>query len=103
MPARHKEPFGWTRLVLVDLLVLLLILLTGLLGLLPVTVVTGLVGLGKLVLVLSAGILHVLTVARGDAVTVSVGRGEDRRGLISVAALVTVTTLVVVLRRGRRS
>lgn len=87
-----------TWLVLVNLLVLLLILLPGLLSLLPVTLVTRLMGLGKSVLVISTGFLHVLAVARGDAVSIIVGGGQDRRGLIPVA-LTTVTTLVVALGR----
>ena len=98
MPGRHREPFDSTILVIVGLLVLLLVLLPGLLCLLPVAVVTRLVRLGELVLILSTGILHILAIARGDAVSIIVGRGQDRRGLVSVA-LVTVTTLVVALRR----
>lgn len=82
------------RLVLVDLLVLLFVLLPGLLSLLPVTAVTRLVRLGKRVLVIGTGFLHVFAIARGDAVSIIVGRWQDRRGLV------TVTTLVVALRRG---
>lgn len=94
MPGLEDTRCRLTRrhLVLVDLLILLLILLPGLLSLLPVTAVTRLVRLGKSVLVIGTGFLHVLTIARGDAVSIIVGRGQNRRGLISVA-LVTVTTL----------
>lgn len=93
MPVGHKIPFDSTSLVLVDLLVLLLVLLPGLLSLLPVTAITRLMRLGKRVLVIGTGLLNILTIARGDAVSIIVGRGQDRRGLISVA-------LVVALRRG---
>lgn len=98
MPERHEAQLEVTRLVLVDLLVLLLILLPGLLSLLPVTLITGLVGLGKRVLVIGTGFLHVLAVTRGDAVSIIVSGGQDRRGLIPIA-LTTVTTLVVALGR----
>lgn len=93
--------FDRTSLVLVRLLVLLLVLLPGLLCLLPVAVVTRLVRLSELVLVLGTGILDVLTVARGDAISVSISGGQDRRRLVSVALV--VTALVVVLRGRSRA
>lgn len=102
MPERHKVPSDAKTLVLVRLLVRLFVLLPGLLCLLPVAVVTRLVRLGELVLVLGTGILDVLTVARRDAVSISIGRGQDCRRLVSVALVSVVTALVVVLRwRGR--
>lgn len=92
-PKGSKVSSKSTCLVLVDFLVLLLVLLTGLLCLLPVAVVTRFLSVGELVLILGTSVLHVLAVARGNAVSVSVGRWEDRRALVSVTALVSIAAL----------